>query len=1140
MKLITSAIQRFPLLCIAMIIVTSISAKHEKAIGQDTQNNLRSENHEPFDDIGFLKNFCFDCHSGEQPSSAVNLPMILESGINRTSISTWIRIHDQIVNEQMPPRDGDQPSRIEREAMIAKLAQKILSFEQLERLQSSQLRRLTRLEYENTVRDLFNMPGIDLADKLPADGEAYGFDKTFEALDVSHVNIAKYLEAADHILEMAIATRPIPPTIQKRRISLVNRGGFVAHIVMNGDGVLLKNGQPDPDFPPAGEQNHLNQGAHERWGSFRNGASVGLFRHEDESVSPYFIEHVTIYPGQYRVRTSLWSFQWDCGNVMRGRGTEAARLSVVKLTGDGRGGQHPSDVLGYFDAPADQPMQHEVNVWLNHNELIGFNTASLAPAANYYKKKRALEFTGPGIVVDWLDIEGPLYETWPPKSHQRLFGTLPIIEFRPTPKQFLRPPTRERPRQLGAGMNRPDPEPGIWSVHSESPLLDAKRLLADFLPRLFRRPVPDTVVEQYVNIVRQRLETGDCFETSMRHAYRNALVSPDFLYHLVDNEPEQSTNALACQLAYFLWNSAPDDRLRKLGQNRSLENKENLKSEVARLLSDRRSDRFIQDFIGQWLKLNDIAATDPDHKIYPEFSPYLQDSMVAETRAFFRELVLRDRSVTNLIQSNFLILNQKLASHYGIKNVTGTELREVPLPEDCPRGGFLTQGSILKITANGTTTSPVPRGAFVLERLLGTPPLPPPANISAIEPDVRGTTTVRAQLERHRKDTSCAICHRQIDPPGFALESFDVIGGYRDRYRSIGEGDQAERGNIDPMIGISFRLGKEVETHGELKDGESFNDITDYQKIVASDVNLLTQNLAKQLLTYATGRPIRFSERAELEKIVTQTIARGAGVRTLIEEIIQSPLFFQPKQDQKSFETKKTSHPIVAGEALPPRDSDTTSDDVSNRVPDAKNRFMMTETLESIEHPVRIETITTTDPSDLQRQRKMTFKEEDQMTVRVLGLFIKEQSDSFNKALQRIDELRLVAINFEKAEATIQYADSLASGTTSEITERLNQRVRQHTSGIFSIQTLGKIPHDQFEKAEIEIVGLDCKACSLAVHDLIVSIDGVTHATADFESGKAYAWFDASKCSAATIKDRLTESGVTLRAEDRGETNPSE
>jgi copper chaperone CopZ len=331
-----------------------------------------------------------------------------------------------------------------------------------------------------------------------------------------------------------------------------------------------------------------------------------------------------------------------------------------------------------------------------------------------------------------------------------------------------------------------------------------------------------------------------------------------------------------------------------------------------------------------------------------------------------------------------------------------------------------------------------------------------------------------------------------------------------------------------------------VETHGELKDGESFNDITDYQKIVASDVNLLTQNLAKQLLTYATGRPIRFSERAELEKIVTQTIASGAGVRTLIEEIIQSPLFFQPKQDQKSFETKKTAHPIVAGEAPPPRDSDTTSEDVSNRVPDAKNRFMMTETLESIEHPVRIETITTTDPSDLQRQREMTFKDEDQMTVRVLGLFIKEQSDSFNKALQRIDELRLVAINFEKAEATIQYADSLASGTTSEITERLNQRVRQHTSGIFSLKTLGKIPHDQFEKVEIEIVGLDCKACSLAVHDLIVSIDGVTHATADFESGQAYAWFDASKCSAATIKDRLTESGVTLRSEDRGETNPSE
>ncbi|MEI8154228.1 MAG: DUF1587 domain-containing protein, partial [Hyphomicrobiales bacterium] len=280
------------------------------------------------------------------------------------------------------------------------------------------LRRLTRAEYENTLRDLFDMPGLALQGNLPADGSAHGFDKNSDALDISHVNLAKYVEAAEHALELATATRPDAPTVQKRRISLMNAGGFVTHVVMNGDGVLLKNKQPDPGFPPAGPYDHLDQGAHERLGIFTTNSSTGLFRHEDESLSPYFIEHVTIYPGRYRVRTSLFAFQWDKGKVLPARGTEAARLSVVQLTGDGRGGQHPSYVLGYFDAPSLESKERELVTLLNHNEIIGFNVASLAPVANYSRKGRAMAFTGPGIACDWLDIEGPLHDVWPPVAHR--------------------------------------------------------------------------------------------------------------------------------------------------------------------------------------------------------------------------------------------------------------------------------------------------------------------------------------------------------------------------------------------------------------------------------------------------------------------------------------------------------------------------------------------------------------------------------------------------------------------------------------------------------------------------------------------------------------------------------------------------
>jgi hypothetical protein len=344
-------------------------------------------------------------------------------------------------------------------------------------------------------------------------------------------------------------------------------------------------------------------------------------------------------------------------------------------------------------------------------------------------------------------------------------------------------------------------------------------------------------------------------------------------------------------LSYFLWNSKPDDRLFELAAAGRLHEPEVLKSEVERLLESPKSQRFVEDFVGQWLKLRLIAATDPDKKLYPEFNVYLQDSMVAETRAYFRELLDRNLGVSYLIKSDFAMLNEKLAVHYGIEGVRGSQIRRVPLPDASPRGAFLTQASILKITANGTTTSPVPRGAFVMDRLLGQPPEPPPSNITAVEPDVRGATTIREQLSRHRDNATCAACHAKIDPPGFALEAFDVIGGQRDRYRSIGEGDAPVRGSIDPFIGLSFKLGQPVDSTGTLTDGRAFKDILEFQTLVTSDSRRLLMNLAERLTVYSIGRDTTFGDRDALHAIVTNIQKQGGGIRTLIHDLIQSPLF---------------------------------------------------------------------------------------------------------------------------------------------------------------------------------------------------------------------------------------------------------
>jgi len=839
----------------------------------------------------FLQKHCTECHDAETKKGGLDLTALKTDFAGNDEFHRWVKVYDRVASGEMPPKKQPRPAPADAKAVTDWLKQSLLVADRsrIDGQGRTGVRRLTRSEYENTMRDLFELQGIPLKEGLPADGMAHGFDTNSDALDISHVNLAKYVEAADLVLDMAIATQPKQPTMKLQHVNIAKD---VGHILGNGDAVLLTDQQPDTFFPAPGENgSHLDQGAHERVGAFNRGAAVGIFRHEDESFKPRFQEFTTLYPGKYRVRASFWSFQWDKGKVLPARGTEAARLSIVHLADDGRGGGHPSTVFGYYAAPSLSPQVHEFELWLNPKDTFGFNTASLAPVANYSRKGRAMAFTGPAIASDWLEVEGPIHEVWPPVSHQRLFGDLPFAEFKAALYPGIRAPRRTPVRQsVTHALNRPDLVKELWTVASVNPRIDADRLLADFLPRAFRRPVEVAVRQSYVAKVEERIKAGDSFEAAMRWTYRAALCSPDFLYH-VEPAGRLDDYALACRLSYFLWNSMPDEALTKLAATGKLRDPRTLKSEVDRLLKDRKSQRFVENFLGQWLKLRQIAANDPDPKLYPEFSPYLQDSMVAETHAYFRELLEKNLPAQYLVKSDFAMINEKLAVHYGISGVNGPAIRRVALPPDSPRGGFLTQSAILKITANGTTTSPVPRGAFVMDRILGQPPEPPPATVPAVEPDVRGATTIREQLEKHRNVAACASCHAKIDPPGFALESFDVIGGQRTRYRSIGAGDKAPRGSIDPFIGIGFKLGPAVDPSGATVDGRAFAGIAEFQSLIAADPAKLLRNLAEQFARYSTGREMAFSDRADVAGLVARTQKQGGGIRVLIHELVQSSLF---------------------------------------------------------------------------------------------------------------------------------------------------------------------------------------------------------------------------------------------------------
>jgi hypothetical protein len=333
----------------------------------------------------------------------------------------------------------------------------------------------------------------------------------------------------------------------------------------------------------------------------------------------------------------------------------------------------------------------------------------------------------------------------------------------------------------------------------------------------------------------------------------------------------------------------PDDELLTLAREQKLAQPPVLRAQVERMLGDARAERFVRHFTGQWLGLRQIDLTTPDKLLYPEFDELLQVSMVSETELFFKELLQHDLSVTNFVDSDFSMLNGRLARHYGIPGVEGQAFRRVALPPESHRGGVLTQAAILKVTANGTNTSPVLRGVWVLKNVLGQAVPPPPPDVPAVEPDIRGAVTIREQLAKHRQLASCASCHAKIDPAGFALENFDVLGGWREQYRSMGAGEPVKAA-VDG-VSVRYLRGRPIEAADQLADGRPFANIDELKKLLLSDREQIARCLAEKLLTYATGAGPQFADRQAIAEIVARSRTHDLGLRTLIHEVVQSPAF---------------------------------------------------------------------------------------------------------------------------------------------------------------------------------------------------------------------------------------------------------
>ena len=650
---------------------------------------------------------------------------------------------------------------------------------------------------------------------------------------MSPLHIRSYLEAADRALDAALAVGPRPPT----------------------DTVTI-------DYAASRYLYGLSAG---------KGLGVGVVKQLDDAYAMFFdvgtyIFHsqtegfFVTYPGRYRVTADAYPYQAHTPvNLMVYRGRMSGQAASL------------DDLIGSFDL--EGPRTVDVTPFMRPGDLISFmpgdldfpedlDAADYRPADPFDGWGGMLDYPGEGIALKSMTIEGPLFDQWPQASARQL---LTGIEF--------------------------DEEGEIRLTRDlYAHVVD---VVAAFAPRAFRRPLEDGELEAYASLARPLLDDGRPFLDAVRVPLRAILSSPPFLYHAgaagaAGAAARLDDFGLATRLSYFLWRSMPDAELLDLARAGTLSDPTVLPEQVDRMLDDAKAERFVKDFAGQAFRLYELAATSPDPGLYLEFDDRLGRAMARETELFLAELIAEDLGAGHLIDADFTFVNRRLAEHYGIAGVTGQQMRKLMLPADSPRGGLLTQASVHKITANGTTTSPIPRGNFVRANVLGQPAPPPPAAVDVPEPDTRGTTTIREQLDRHRTSPVCANCHRVIDPPGFALESFDPIGGFREKYRVSG-GEIDVGGFVQPA---PYGEGLPVDPSGVTPEGDAFAGIQDYkQLLLRQELDQVARHLASNLLVLATGAEIEFADRDTVEQIVDQGRIDGHPVRAMVHRVVQSDLF---------------------------------------------------------------------------------------------------------------------------------------------------------------------------------------------------------------------------------------------------------
>ena len=793
----------------------------------------------------FLSTYCLSCHNEKLTTAGLDLTMFRHSASVAESPELWDKVLEKVSTGKMPPGGLPEEGKRQAEAVTKWIEGALAEAGFGDQAQAGRVtaRRMNRVEYNNTIRDLL---GVDVrpADQFPVDDSGYGFDNIGDVLTVSPMLMEKYLQTARELSHLAIygASVPDKPT---KLIRLLNR--------RSPDATDTSSVEASSTYFPYS----IRGAMYGSWnfpvdGEYELRLRIANFRSEDDLLTPEEREaraeerrkrfaaraaERAANPDAPRTRPEPTPEELQAA-LEAARKAAPPRQLVMEIDGEPVFSTIVEGASAFGYDRGEYPIRviltaGEHDIRASYPELANLED----PRENINPDMRRALF------VDYIDVIGPFNPAKePPASYRRIFV---------------------------CGHN-----PGEHGAQC------ARTVVENLVERSYRRPASESELESKLNLVELALEEGDSLEEGVRLALEAILASPDFLYRIEqDGKPAPSASVpnaerigdfeLASRLSYFLWASMPDDELFEAAKAGSLSTPESLERQVRRMLADpKASSNLAENWAAQWLQLRNLGRTKPDPERFPTVDDELLDAMRTETNLFVKEIIRKDRSILDFIDAPFTYLNGPLARHYGIPGIDGEDFQRVEL-DGIQRSGVLTQGAIMTVSSYPTRTSPPVRGKWVLENLLGTPPPPPPPNVPALdESKAAEVKTLRERLQQHRQDPSCSPCHNLMDPIGFGLESYDAVGAWRTH-----DGDAR------------------IDTSGVLPDGKSFQGAKDLKEVLKGQSEAFTRNVSEKMLTYALGRGLERYDQPTVDEIVADVQAQDYKFSALVMEVVQSAPF---------------------------------------------------------------------------------------------------------------------------------------------------------------------------------------------------------------------------------------------------------